>query len=173
MKRRSAIGTAFGLLLVTLCFIPAALAWRTAQVDSYTTGTYYPSTVTSSTASPAPLLSCDQTTGTTVGSLISLSKNMTYSTSYFSCTNNWGTPVTFTITISDDNGTGNTLSGASLLIQPGQTKCITGTTFKTKNKDGDLLYAVNATASDLSATLQFAGTITIDRNPDSPACSFP
>lgn len=174
MKRELVgIGTTLLLMLVALLFVPKVLGWRTATVDSDMAGTYYPQTVGNFPTATAPLLSCEQTSGTTVPTAqINITKSTTSTRSYFSCTNNWGSDVTFTITVANAGGTGISLSGASRTISPGQTKCISATITTPNTNGGDVLYAVAATATDLSATLQFAGSF---RTPgtDSAQCSFP
>lgn len=171
-RRLLVVGAAFCTLLLALFLVPTVRAWRTATVDSYTTGTFYPQTVTASTATPAPLLSCEQTSGTTVPTLsINLTKNTSTTASYFSCTNNWGSPVTFTISVEGANGTGLSVS-ASGTVQPGRSSCIPGRVTTINSNGGDVMYLVSATATDLSATLHFAGNFKTPGG-DSPPCSLP
>jgi hypothetical protein len=174
VKRILVAGIAFGVLLSVLFFVPEAFGWRTANVNSYNAGTFYPQTVTASTSSPAPLISCEQTSAMNKQATLNLTKNKSpygSGVSFYSCTNNWGSDVTFNITVSNGGLTGLSLSGATLTIQPGQTKCISATV-STGNKAGDVLYSVSATATDLSATIQFAGHIAYPGT-DSAECSFP
>jgi hypothetical protein len=165
-------------LLSVLFFVPKAFGWRTANVDSYNAGTFYPQTVTASSQSPAPLISCEQTSAMNKAVSLNLTKNKSpyaSSVAYYSCTNNWGSAVTFNITVSNAGATGLSLSGATGTIQPGQTKCISATPTTGNmpaNATGDVLYSVTATATDLSATIQFAGQMTYN-GADSAQCSFP
>lgn len=165
---------AITLLLLALVGVPKAFGWREATVNTLSTGTFYPQTVNTLPGSPAPLLHCEQTSGTAVPTTqINLTKGMNAVTrSYFSCTNNWGTDVSFTITISDNSGTGLSISNASRTISPGQTKCVPATFTTNNGNGGNVLYSVTATATDLSATLQFAGSFRTPGN-DSTQCSFP
>lgn len=175
MKRRVlGVSATLVLLLLGLVMVPKALGWRTATVDSYTAGTYYPQTVTSWAGSPAPLLSCEQTSGTTIGiAQLNLPKKVTgVKAKYYSCTNNWGTDVTFTITIVNSGTSGLSLSGATATIPAGQTKCVDAFITTGTENGGNVLYGVTATATDLSATLQFAGAVGTPGT-DSPQCAIP
>lgn len=173
MKRQLlGVGATLVLLLFALIFVPTALGWKRGTVNSYTAGTFYPQTVPTSTSATAPLLSCDLTAGTTVPvASINLSKNGSKA-SYFSCKNNWGTDVTFSISVVNNGGTTLSLSGASGLVPAGQQKCIPATVTTGNGADGNVRYRVTATASDLSATIEFAGGVIYGGKDDLP-CALP
>ncbi|MBI3968299.1 MAG: hypothetical protein HY329_21895 [Chloroflexi bacterium] len=158
-----------GIALIALALVglngglPQAFGFKSAQVTNDSSATFYPA---ASTAAGSPFVSCVQH-----GSPYVFKKNDSTTGAFFRCTNNWNSPVTVTVGLVNGNFVLTGVTGTAATIAVGSTSCVSATLTTPNSQAGPntvvyrgTLSATNATsgASDLAATVEFAGSVQSD-----------
>jgi hypothetical protein len=144
-------------LVALLPVLPMVFGYYSATVLNDSSSTYHSQT----TAAPSNLtqfIYCEMTPNT-----VSFRKNSTISGTYFRCYNNWGTDINVTLQVVDANGLGLGITAGSFAITAGTSSCLNVdiTSGSTSGNDLKVVWGATATASDLTAQLQFPATVTV------------